>query len=93
MQWKIPLPPELVKGTLHDIVLGVSTQKVNLDAIESILIRLEESAGDFQGSESEVNVAFFSLGLISEKYRLNNFSVANHCQRLDLVFMSGHQTS
>ncbi|KAH7057836.1 hypothetical protein BKA57DRAFT_531159 [Linnemannia elongata] len=53
-KWKIPLPPELVKGTLHDIVLGVSTQKVNLDAIESILIRLEESAGDFQGSESEV---------------------------------------
>ncbi|KAG0073022.1 hypothetical protein BGZ89_000035, partial [Linnemannia elongata] len=53
-KWKIPLPPELVKGTLHDIVLGVSTQKFNLDAIESILIRLEESAGDFQGSESEV---------------------------------------
>ncbi|KAF9079514.1 hypothetical protein BGX23_003865 [Mortierella sp. AD031] len=42
-KWHIPLPSDHVKGAIYDVVLGVSTQNLSIDSIESILFTFEQT--------------------------------------------------
>ncbi|KAG0055584.1 hypothetical protein BGZ90_005723, partial [Linnemannia elongata] len=53
-KWNIVLPSDREKGEFYDIVLGVSTRSLDMDAIESILIRFEQEKANNEGFECEV---------------------------------------
>ncbi|KAF9153702.1 hypothetical protein BG015_002830 [Linnemannia schmuckeri] len=53
-EWYIPLPSKHKEGAFYDIVLGVSTQNLNIDSIESILIRFDQMESIDNGYEYEV---------------------------------------
>ncbi|KAG0375323.1 hypothetical protein BGX24_009247 [Mortierella sp. AD032] len=48
----VPIPP--VKKSHYDIVLGVSTKNLNLDAVEVIIITIQHKIGDNSTANSEV---------------------------------------
>lgn len=50
------LPSDREKGEFYDIVLGVSTRSLDMDAIESILIRFEQEKANNEGFECEVSL-------------------------------------
>ncbi|KAF9911917.1 hypothetical protein EC991_001823 [Linnemannia zychae] len=51
--WNIPLPSNCEEGGLYDIVLGVSVQDLDIDCIDSILLRFDQLAGTNEGFEYE----------------------------------------
>ncbi|KAF9271863.1 hypothetical protein BGZ88_005516, partial [Linnemannia elongata] len=53
-KWNIVLPSDREKREFYDIVLGVSTRSLDMDAIESILIRFEQEKANNEGFECEV---------------------------------------
>ncbi|KAG0357596.1 hypothetical protein BGX24_006172, partial [Mortierella sp. AD032] len=52
--WNIPLPSDHEEGAFYDVVLGVSVQDLNIDCIESILLRFDQSKGAHEGYENEM---------------------------------------
>ncbi|KAG0295173.1 hypothetical protein BGZ96_012369 [Linnemannia gamsii] len=52
--WHIPVPTEIEEGAFYDIILGVSTKNLNIDAIESILIKFDQLESIDEGYEYEV---------------------------------------
>ncbi|KAF9549876.1 hypothetical protein EC957_002447 [Mortierella hygrophila] len=54
IKWEIVLPSDREKGEFYDIVLGVSTRSLDMDAIESILIRVEQEKATYKSLECEV---------------------------------------
>ncbi|KAG9071773.1 hypothetical protein KI688_005989 [Linnemannia hyalina] len=54
IKWEIVLPSDREKGEFYDIVLGVSTRSLDMDAIESILIRVEQERATYGSFECEV---------------------------------------
>jgi hypothetical protein len=58
------LPSDREKGEFYDIVLGVSTRNLSVEAIESIHIRIEQSRASYESFECEVS-CIFSISLYS----------------------------
>ncbi|KAG0277790.1 hypothetical protein BGZ95_005339 [Linnemannia exigua] len=54
LKWTIPIPTPPVKRTHYDVVLGIATKNLNLDAIEAIIITIEHKRGDDSIAKSEV---------------------------------------
>ncbi|KAF9140294.1 hypothetical protein BGX30_006738 [Mortierella sp. GBA39] len=54
IKWEIVLPSDREKGEFYDIVLGVSARSLDMDAIESILIRIEQERATDDSFECEV---------------------------------------
>ncbi|KAG0355638.1 hypothetical protein BGX24_006610, partial [Mortierella sp. AD032] len=52
--WTIPAPTPSVKRTHYDVVLGISTENLNLDAVEAIIITIQHKLGDDSTAKSEV---------------------------------------
>ncbi|KAF9910951.1 hypothetical protein EC991_005125 [Linnemannia zychae] len=53
LKWTIPTPSR-VKNTHYDIVLGISTKNLDLDAVEAIVITVLHNIGDSPAGKSEV---------------------------------------
>lgn len=58
-QWHIPIPTEGEEGAFYDIILGVSTKNLNIDAIESVLIKFDQLQSIDEGYEYEVGIQIF----------------------------------
>lgn len=53
LKWTIPAPPR-VKNTHYDIVLGISTKNMDMNAVEAIVVTIHHSLPDSLAVKSEV---------------------------------------
>lgn len=58
------LPSDREKGEFYDIILGVSTRSLDMDAIESILMRFEQNRATIERFECEVSFGTFSIAIL-----------------------------
>ncbi|KAK3841069.1 MAG: hypothetical protein J3R72DRAFT_475740 [Linnemannia gamsii] len=54
LKWTILEPTPPIKQTHYDIVLGISTKNLNLDAVEAIIITIQHEIRDQKSAKSEV---------------------------------------
>ncbi|KAF9101024.1 hypothetical protein BGX29_006078, partial [Mortierella sp. GBA35] len=54
LKWSVPVPTSRARKNHHDVVLGISTKNLNLDAIEAIVMTTDEEVRGLDTFRSEV---------------------------------------